>query len=282
MIQKKIGIIGVTGRVGSILQNIIINEKKYHLGISFSRNKQETNIVGSEKTDNTVGQVLTNQLDRVFLQNDYVIDFSSGQMIKEVLTNIILNPKPTVICTTGWNREKYLDLLNLAATKTSIIIAPNTSLGACLQLYFSKKLGRQMCKALTKYDDTRSYDIDIIDKHHRYKVDKPSGTALQLSSGITEAIASNELYQEKVNNDSVKSKNNNIENKINIHSIRSGNIFGEHQVIFTNSEEQIQIQHTVFDRKLFAKGAITAIEWLNSYKPKPGIYTMTNVFGLDD
>ena len=102
------------------------------------------------------------------------------------------------------------------------------------------------------------FDIDIIEKHHKYKLDKPSGTAKTLSNSIIN-------YKNK-------------KTKLNIHSIRSANILGEHEILFTSKDESLSIKHIAFSKQLFAKGALKIIDWLVNTKPKPNLYLPADIF----
>lgn len=242
--MNSIGIIGITGRMGNILAKMINDSQSYSLGQGYS----------SSSCD----------LSEVFLSNDYIIDFSSNILIYSVLSAALRNPKPLIICTTGWDKNKYAKDIEKLAKTIPLIIASNTSVGAYLQSYLVREMARFL-------DD--DYDIDIIEKHHRNKVDSPSGTALSLFEDI-------KSIKQKEYRTSQEEPGKREDNLISINSIRSGNIYGEHEVIFTSSEEVLSVKHVVFSRSIFAKGAIKALDWLVKKKPDPGIYSMQDVLGM--
>ena len=166
-----------------------------------------------------------------------------------------------------------------------MVVAPNTSLGASLQLY----LARQLAMILDE-----DYDIDIIERHHRNKADKPSGTAMQLANSIIDdkQEVCGLIFKLECHNanaftamdEAVDTRTTNglrPKNFISINAIRSGNLPGEHEVCFTSSDEMISIKHTAFDRKLFTKGVIKIVKWLDTRRPGPGIYTMMDVLGTN-
>jgi len=246
---KKVGIVGISGRLGSEISNFITIQNKYQLGLSYTRSENK-NVPISE----------------VFLQNDYVIDCSSPENILNVLLAATKNPKPLIVLTTGWDENSIQEELHLLSKLTPIIIAPNTSLGA----YVQSVVVRDIAKILDS-----EYDIDIVEQHHRKKLDQPSGTALNLFGAITKSKKQNQQLDYKL----YEAKNE-IRNPhtISITSRRSGNIPGEHEVCFTSNDEIISVKHIALNRALFAKGALKIINWLDNEKPQPGIYHLSDIF----
>lgn len=245
---KKIGIIGINGRMGSLLRAKIEESNKYEIGIGFGQ--------PAEKYP---------PLSDVFQHNDCIVDFSNKDLIEPLLTIAANHNKPLVICTTGWDFDMFKAKLNALAKFIPIVIASNTSVGACVQRY--------LVKEASKLFDSK-YDIDVIEKHHREKVDSPSGTALSLIKAITDTKTSEfGLSYKTFSNIHGKREHDTI----GILSQRSGNLPGEHEVTFTSSDEMISIKHVVFNRALFATGAIRIIDWVNKTTPTPGIYSMEDV-----
>ena len=158
--RKQIGVIGVGGRMGSLLSELIAQHQSYVLGPSFMRSRQSTT-----------------SLEDVFKANKIVVDFSSSDLVEHTLAAALSVPKPFVICTTGWQKDHTRKQIKALSKEVPIVIAPNTSIGACLQLYLAK----QVAKILGE-----EYDIDILEKHHRNKSDAPSGTALALLNSVQE------------------------------------------------------------------------------------------------
>lgn len=246
---QNIGIIGITGRMGSVLAEMIRNDKRYNLGTSIS-------------------QSITHQvsIDRVFLENDYVIDFSFHEYTPYVIEAALLNPKPLVLCTTNWDQQLLFSKIELLATKTRVVIAPNTSIGSCLQRYFVRKLAEHL---------DSEYDIDIIERHHRNKIDSPSGTAISFISDIQNIKKT--IYNLEYDVRDINGRRE--DNMIYVASERAGNLSGEHVVSFINAYEEISIQHRSLNRSVYAYGAIKAIEWI-AQKQENGLFSMMDVFGL--
>lgn len=248
---KKIGIIGFTGRMGKLLADKIEKHAHFLIGPGYSQSK-------SHQTS----------LEDVFLANDYVIDFSKHHLLASILETAIKIPKPIVICTTGWYQKDYQNLITQASKKVPLVIAPNTSVGAYLQ----KRLVSELAKILNA-----DYDIDIHDKHHRHKIDIPSGTAQDLIHEIQKAKKSHQGLDYEA---SILEKGPRPNNFIGISVERSGNIPGDHEVTFTSIDELISIKHVAFDRSIFAQGAVRILEWLEKSEPGPGIYTMADIFAF--
>lgn len=250
--MKKVGIIGQSGRMGQELTAAFSEREGYQVGISYSKE--------------LAGEV---SLSEVFIQNDIVVDFSNAALVEEILDAGIENPKPLVICTTGWDPVALKAKLDAFTAKAPLIIATNTSIGAAVQRYIVKKVAEVLGE---------EFDLDLHEKHHRFKVDSPSGTATTL---LEDLIAAKKTSQNLQYEGYIVGQEARPERKIGVSVQRSGSIVGEHEVSFTSLEEQITIKHTAFDRALFAKGALKAVEWL-AQEVAPGSYTIFDVLQLKD
>lgn len=243
---KRVGIVGDTGRMGLSLKSLLVKQTMYQLGLCYNRS--------------SLPQI---QLLDIFQDNDVVIDFSSKCLLKDILKTGLHAPKPLILCSTGWDYQKNVEDLCILSQTVPIVIAPNTSLGACVQKYLAQVLSRLF--------DT-DYDIDIIEKHHRYKEDSPSGTAKALVESILKIKQDFSLYHLK--------QGPRIDKQIGVSVIRSGYNLGEHELLFTSKEEMISVKHTVFTRNLFAKGVLKILCWLKERKLEKGIYNMEDVFAF--
>ena len=223
--KKLVGIIGITGRMGKNLKDALFDHDKFSVGPGFARSASPHI-----------------SLKEVFEKNDYVIDFSSHELLPSILTAALTEPKPMVVCSTGWSKESMEPLLYEVMQKTPLIIAPNTSVGAYLQ----RKLIRELAKALSL-----EYDIDIGDKHHRNKVDTPSGTAMSVLKDIQKI--KKEHWGLSYANYPLE-KGPRPDYFIGMNSERSGNLSGEHEVTFVSGDEMISVKHVAYDRGLFSKG----------------------------
>ncbi|MCB0308511.1 MAG: 4-hydroxy-tetrahydrodipicolinate reductase [Bdellovibrionales bacterium] len=259
--KKKVGIIGITGRMGQILVDTINQTEKFHVECGYSRSRGANIEKGYQQ--------FTKFAD-VFSQSDYVVDFSNHTNIEKILTEAQVSPTPLIICTTGWKPDdRILALMSEVTKSIPVVVAPNTSLGATLQNY----LTRQLSKILTA-----EYDIDIHEKHHRAKIDVPSGTAEKLVQAIIETKKSE--YQIDYSSGPAKSGER-PEHFVGLTSQRSGMLPGDHEVSFTGEYESISIKHVAFSRGLFAKGVVRILDWLEVKNPKSGRYSMEDVLELN-
>ncbi|MEF9520207.1 dihydrodipicolinate reductase C-terminal domain-containing protein [Chlamydia crocodili] len=235
----RVGIIGCSGRMGTLLGTLLKSIARFNLGPGFSRTSAHS-------------------LSFVIENNDILVDFSSSSFSDELLTALLCNPKPLIFATTKPSASSSIDrkLEDLAAY-VPVVVCPNTSLGACVQ----KRLAVLLASV---FDDT--YDIRITEVHHRNKKDLISGTANELVSILCDA-KQKEWQQEY----SVGSKSDNVKN-IELHTSRVGNISGEHEIAFIGDKEQITLRHTVFSREVFAEGVLRILDWLLNESPPPGCY----------
>lgn len=245
--QVTVGIIGISGRMG---QAVSAEVEKAGLA------------VGPSYSHELADQV---SLAEVFAGNDVVIDFSHASLTATLLEAAVENPKPLVICTTGWDQAALSDQLGQLSRQVPVIVATNTSIGAAMQRY----LVQVVAKALGD-----EFDINLHERHHRFKVDSPSGTAKTLIADIERAKQTRgETITPYTVSDGAREPH-----QLGISVARCGSIVGEHEVTFTSLEEEITIKHTAFDRTLFAKGAVKCANWLLTQKA--GQYTIFDVLSL--
>lgn len=219
-------------------------------------------IVGIGKTDIFVEDGLENIIDKC----DVVVDFTNPDASIENLNICNSYKKPIVIGTTGFS-DKQINVIEDYSKTIPIIFSPNMALG--VNLLF--ELVRQVSSVL---DD--SYDIEIIETHHRYKKDSPSGTA----NKIAEIIAKEKKV--RLEEKAIHGRFGNIgprkEGEIGIHAVRAGNINGEHTIIFNSLGERLELSHRAYGREAFAEGTLRAIHFILG-KPA-GLYTMKEVLNL--
>jgi 4-hydroxy-tetrahydrodipicolinate reductase len=179
-------------------------------------------------------------LDR---QADVLVDFSLPPAAMDRLEECVRTRTPMVIGTTGF-ADAQRERISAAAKEIPVLLSANMSVG--MNVLF--KLVPGIVKALGK-----EYDLDIVETHHRFKKDAPSGTARSLAEKIEAATG----------------------RRANMHAVRSGDVVGEHQVILGTLGESIEIVHRAGSRDIFARGALEAARWLA--KARPGLYSMADV-----
>ena len=195
---------------------------------------------------------------------DVIIDFCNAKAVDELLAYCVDNNKPCVVCTTGLSEEQIAKL-NEASKKVAILRSANMSLG--INMLF------KLLKEATGILAPAGFDVEIVEKHHNQKLDAPSGTALALGDAVNEAL--NNEYEYVYDRSGRREKR--PKKEIGFSAVRGGTIVGEHDVIFAGQDEVITFSHTAYSRAVFAKGAISAAQYL--YDKGPGLYDMSDVIG---
>lgn len=195
---------------------------------------------------------------------DVIIDFSSSKATDSLLSYVAEKQIPLVLCTTGLSEEQ-LKKVEETSKKTAILRSANMSLGVNILL----KLVNTAAKVLADAD----FDIDIVEKHHKLKVDAPSGTALALADAVNEALHNEYEYVYDRSQRRIKRP----KKEIGISAVRGGTIVGQHDVIFAGQDEVIEFHHTAYSKAIFGKGAVSAAIYLAG-KPA-GMYDMSDVIG---
>lgn len=197
---------------------------------------------------------------------DVLVDFTAPSALEANLAAARAAGTPIVIGTTGLHAHHHA-LIDAAAAEIAVLQTGNTSLGVTL-------LARLVREAAEKLGP--DWDIEIVEMHHRHKVDAPSGTALLL--GEAAAAGRNTMLAEAKVSDRAGLTGARAEGTIGFASLRGGSVVGDHQVIFAGQGERIELGHRGDDRSIFARGAVTAALWLAG-KPA-GRYAMSEVLGL--
>ena len=212
------------------------------------------------------GVVVTNDTKALFAASDAVIDFTTPAATKIHAELAASTGKALIIGTTGLNDDVRATIA-AAAKKTVIIQAPNMSVGVNVLLALTEKL------AATLGTD---YDIDILEMHHRHKVDAPSGTALGLGEAAAKGrkVALTDVAR-TTRDGQVGARPT---GEIGFATLRGGDVVGDHTVVFAADGERIEITHKASSRAIFAKGAVRAALWTKARTP--GLYSMRDVLGL--
>lgn len=195
---------------------------------------------------------------------DAIIDFSSAKAVDALLDYSAQRQIPVVVCTTGLS-EGQLNKLEETSKKVAVLKSANMSLGINTLL----KLVQDAAKVLAG----AGFDMEIVERHHKLKVDAPSGTALALADSLNDAMGN--AYHYVYDRSQKREKRNDKE--IGISAVRGGTIVGEHEVIFAGPDEVIEFKHTAHSKAVFGKGAIEAAKFLAG-KPA-GKYDMSDVIG---
>lgn len=197
---------------------------------------------------------------------DVVVDFSYHTVTPDVIAACTKHAKPLVIGTTGHASDEKSKLLT-AAAQTPTVWAGNYSVGVNL-LY---ALTRRAASVLGK-----DYNAEVTEMHHRFKKDAPSGTAARILEIILEE---RELAEKDLRHGRAGITGERTDDEVGIHSLRGGDVVGEHTAMFAGMGERLEITHRATDRGIFARGALRAAQWV--VKQPAGVYDMQHVLGLD-
>jgi 4-hydroxy-tetrahydrodipicolinate reductase len=255
----KIGILGSSGRVGSLLIDDINTDENTVLSSVHVFDELKQNVPNET--------VVTNDIKTMVQSCEIVIDFSAPSATEELLNNTIINNDntPLVIATTGFN-EHQKNLLVEASKVAPILYATNMSLGVAV-------LNKLVALASKTLED---FDCEIVEQHHRHKVDSPSGTALTLAE---HAASARNL---DLNNVRISGRDGIIgarsKDEIAVMALRGGDIVGRHTAGFYNDGEFIELNHTATSRNTFSRGAIKVAKWLSKQDAK--LYSINDCLGL--
>ena len=214
-----------------------------------------------------IGVTVTGDLSSALAQADVVVDFSNNHATGANLAACWRARKPLLIGTTGYPAELTREL-DSAARDIPLLVAPNTSVGVALLIELVEKAAQAL---------PATFDIEIIEAHHRMKRDAPSGTALALGDaaatgrrGTGQSLARKEVESSRIGASGPRS-----EGDIGFAVVRGGDIVGEHTVLFAGTGERLTLSHSATDRAIFARGALQGARWLHGQRP--GRYSMRDI-----
>ncbi len=265
----KLGITGAAGRMGRALLEACNNSGQTELGAAIDR--AGSSLIGSDAGEQAGLGVLNSKIvddvSTVISDFDTLIDFTHPDVTMKNIEICRQAGKQIIIGTTGFT-DQQKQIISDASKDIAIVFAPNMSVGVNLSL----KLLEMTAKVLG--DDV---DIEIIEAHHRHKVDAPSGTALRMGEVIADTLGRD------LNECAVYGRQGQTGERdrktIGFETIRAGDIVGEHTVMFADVGERIEISHKASSRMTFANGAIRAAVWLAQHKS--GLFDMQDVLGLN-
>ena len=201
----------------------------------------------------------------VIAETDVVIDFSTASAVDALLDFVAKNNLPIVLCTTGLDEAQTAHMKE-TAEKTAILKSANMSVGINLLLKILKENAAVL--------DAAGFDIEIVEKHHKKKLDAPSGTAIALGEAVNESLRERgETYPFVY--DRSERRQERPQTEIGISAVRGGTIVGDHDVIFAGTDEVVTLSHRAYSRNVFATGALAAARFLAG-KPA-GLYDMAQV-----
>lgn len=259
---------GALGRMGREIAGIVLADGETHLqGCIEKQGHNATGLdIGSFIGCGTTEIIISSSLKDIAYTNAVVMDFSAPDSTRTLLEEAE-GTELSVVCGTTGLTDDDMELMKKVSQKNAILFSPNMSLGINFLFYLTKITAERL---------GGDFNIEIIETHHKYKKDSPSGTAKHLCKIASKAIGCSE-------NETVKHGRKGFVGErplkeIGVHSIRGGDIVGDHTVLFAGSGERLELRHTAHSRLTFAQGAVKAAKWLHSQGP--GFYSMHDVLGF--
>ena len=266
----KVGIVGCAGRMGQMLVREVLatsgcelcggTESPGHLALGQD--------IAARIGLSPCGHDIRDDTPSLFQISDVVIDFTLAT-ITETHTALAAQHGTKLILGTTGHDEQQISSITAAAKKTTIVKAMNFSVGINILLKLTKDIARTV---------DEEFDIEIVEMHHRHKIDSPSGTAIGL--GEAAAAGRKTALPDVANWGRDRGTGKRSPGEIGFASLRGGEVVGEHKVIFAGNSERIELRHTAYSRELFAKGAVIAAKWANH--KDTGLYDMIDVLGMGE
>lgn len=255
----RIGIAGVTGRVGRLLV-----EEVQAAGAVLAGGTARNPAKAQDLPD---GVPVFTDLAALAAVSDVVIDFTHADTVMAHAQLLADHKTAWVLGTTGLSAPQQAAVIKASET-IGIVHAANFSAGVTLVRRLAQIMGQTLPAA--------SYDAEIVEMHHRQKVDAPSGTALAIGEAVAQGRGVTLADVRESGRDGHTGARK--PGAIGFAALRGGQIVGEHEVLFTSADEQITLTHRAFDRRVFATGAVRAAQWLQ--RSPAGYYGMEDVLGL--
>lgn len=262
----KVAIHGAAGRMGRALIQLIHADPELELAAAVDH--AESSLLGRDAGEiagvGALGWPLTAQLEALAAA-DVVVDFSLPSATDALLEAVVRYARPLVLATTGLSatqREK----VDLAAKAVPIVAAPNYSTGVAVLYHLAERASALLAE----------FDLEIVEMHHRHKVDAPSGTALGLADAAGRGrkldARAHAVYGREGHPGPRRS------DEIGVMTLRGGDVIGDHTLMLAGPGERLELTHRATSRELFARGALRAARWV--FNQAPGRYGMNDVLGL--
>jgi len=263
----RIAIAGVSGRMGRALLEAVAADDNCVLGAALDRSSspllgQDAGVVYGAVS----GVAVSDQVPAALIASQVLIDFTRPEATFGYLDACVAAGVPLVIGTTGFDDAGKARIRDAAGT-IPVVFAPNMSVGVNLLM----KLAELAAQVLQD-----GYDIEIIEAHHRHKVDAPSGTALGLGQAVARALDRDLARCAVYGREGVTGERD--PRTIGFATVRGGDIVGDHTLMFAGIGERVELTHKASSRATFAQGALRAAKWLQGREP--GLYDMRDVLGL--
>ena len=266
MADVRVGIAGITGRMGRILAQTALDLPGIALGAASTHTQNELLVghdVGEFIDRQRVGVSISSSLEYCYDGFDVAVDFTSAEYSAELAGICVRHGKGLVIGTTA-HSEAQTEAICKAAEQIPIVKSPNMSVGINLMLNLLRDASRVL---------GMDADVDVLETHHRGKRDAPSGTGYALGGAVAEGRG--QTLEECAAYKALESEELRDPAAIHFHVMRQADVVGEHQVVFAIDGERLEIAHRAASRDIFARGAMRAAVWVAGQEP--GLYSMQDV-----
>lgn len=268
--SARVAVVGAAGNMGLAIIRAVSEDASLELsgGVASVTNDKLGRDLGQLSGGEPLNVALGSDLRAAVVDADVVIDFSTAATAEDVLAACTESRTPLVLGTTGLSKDSEVTLTH-ACKMIPVVAAANTSIGVAVMRHVAMEAAKLL---------GTDYDIEVVEMHHRRKVDAPSGTAVMLANGLAQARG---LDPAKA---SVHGRSGPAgprpADEIGVMTLRGGDVVGEHTVFFAGPGERLEVTHRAQDRSLFARGAVRAAKWLVGRDVPAGRYGMADVLGL--
>lgn len=207
-------------------------------------------------------------LEEALAKCDAVIDFTLPSFTNELVEGCVATETPLVMGTTGHGADQ-LALIAEASRRIPIVHAPNFSVGVNTLFWLTRRTAEILGEG---------FDLEVVEMHHRHKLDSPSGTAKRLAEILAEATGVS--YETDTRHGRFGEVGARTDREIGVHALRGGDVVGDHTVVYAGQGERVELTHKASSRLTFAKGAVRAAKWIRSEGKTDGLYDMQDVLGL--
>ncbi|NPB07418.1 MAG: 4-hydroxy-tetrahydrodipicolinate reductase [Aquificae bacterium] len=262
----RVVVCGALGRMGRRIIDIALKDKEVEVvgGVEHPDCIPSLDLGEALGKEELRGKPLTSRLEELLPLTDVVIEFSGNPTAAVGHTRLAtLEKKAVVIGTTGFTEEELREIRE-CSSEAPVLFSPNMSLGVNL-LFRLVELAAKVLKE-------RDFDIEIMEIHHRFKKDAPSGTAVKLFQIISELTGRKKAVYGR------QGEAPRSEEEVGVMALRGGDVIGDHTVFFLGFGERLELTHRATSRDTFAKGAVEAAKWIKDRDP--GFYSMFDVLGL--
>jgi len=267
MSELKIAVAGAGGRMGRMIVELVLRDN--HLKLVSTLDQENSPVIGRDAGGQIgiqCGVRITADIDAAVEKADCLIDFTRPEGALTHLAACVRHKKAIVIGTTGFDDEGK-QIIREAASEIPVVFSPNMGVGVNVVFKVLDMASRIL---------SQGYDIEIVEAHHRHKVDAPSGTALKMGEIIANALGRNLKECAVFEREGVTGERD--PSTIGFATLRGGDIVGEHTVMYCGTGERIEITHKASSRISFAAGALRAVHFLAD--KEKGLFDMQDVLGL--